>query len=151
MRTLIAVCAVLCLSNAVRADDHADFRMLAWLEGCWSGEGLGGVITECWMSSPDGNMVGTFQIVEDGQLQFFEALLLGEVDGVAGYHVKHYDADFGPWEAADEVVSFAFVSSRGTQAEFEGLTYDMDSDGVLHVELSFANGGVARFDLRRVD
>lgn len=154
MRFLTACLSGLLLSSTAMADDHADFRALAWLEGCWAGEGLGGEVSECWMSSPDGRMTGVFQIVSDGELQFTEILMLGEVDGVSGYHVKHFDADFTGWEERDEEVSFAFISARGTRAEFEGLTYDLGPEGVLLVTLMIgqADGSTARaeFRLRRI-
>lgn len=68
MRILTACLSGLLLCTTAAADEPADYRALAWREGCWSGEGLGGQISECWMSSPDGRMIGAFQMVSDGEL-----------------------------------------------------------------------------------
>lgn len=154
MRIILACLTAVLIHSAAIAEDEVDFRALAWLEGCWEGEGLGGQVSECWMSTGDGRMTGAFQMVSDGELQFSEMLMLGEVDGVAGYHVKHFDPDFTGWEEKDDQVSFAFIQARGTRAEFDGLTYELDADGVLTVSLRFAQGdgttSIARFHMRRI-
>lgn len=126
-----------------------------WLEGCWTGSGLGGEITECWMSSPDGRMVGAFQHVADGALNFSEILMIGEVDGIQGYHVKHFNADFTGWEARDEAVSFAFVEAQARRVVFEGLVYELTGEGQLRIALDMhtGDGGVRTviFHLERKD
>lgn len=153
MRFLTACLSGLLLSSTAMADDHADFRALAWLEGCWAGEGLGGEVSECWMSTWEGRMLGAFQMVSGGELQFSEMLMLGEAGGVSGYHVKHFNADFTGWEARDEQVSFPLVALGENRADFEGLSYVLDTDGMLTVSLAMrqADGSSAtvEFHMRR--
>lgn len=128
---------------------------LDWLEGCWSGEGLGGQVSECWMSVPDGTMIGAFQLVSDDQLNFSEILMIGEVDGVQGYHVKHFNPDFTGWEARDEAVSFPQLSIEAGRAEFNGLVYELIGEGQLRIALDMhtGDGGIRTvvFELERAD
>jgi hypothetical protein len=157
MKLILALLSAFALAGAVNAQDGeaTDFSAAAWLEGCWSGEGLGGEVSECWMSTPDGRMTGAFQMVSGGELQFSEMLMLGEAGGIVGYHVKHFSADFGGWEASDEQVSFQLIELGARTAAFEGLVYQLDADGVLTVSLDMhqSDGGVSvvEFSLRRVE
>jgi hypothetical protein len=128
---------------------------LDWLEGCWTGEGLGGQVTECWMSVPDGTMIGAFQHVADGRLNFSEILMIGKVGGVQGYHVKHFNPDFTGWEARDEAVSLPQESVEAGRAEFNGLVYELTGEGQLRIALDMhtGDGGVRTvvFELERMD
>lgn len=128
---------------------------LSWLEGCWSGSGLGGAVSECWMSVPDGRMIGAFQFVNEGELGFSEMLMIGEVEGVSGYHVKHFNPDFTGWEARDEQVSFPLVSVETGRAVFEGLIYERVGETGLRVHLDMqTTQGATRtvvFDMNRTD
>jgi hypothetical protein len=162
MRPILTLLAVFALASAApiasaSADDGeaVDFSALSWLEGCWSGEGLGGEVSECWMSTPDGRMTGAFQMVSGGELQFSEMLMLGEAGGVIGYHVKHFNADFTGWEERTEQVSFPHVSLSEDRAEFEGLIYALGEDGTLTVQLDMhtSDGGVSvvEFSMRAVE
>ena len=153
MRTLIAgVIGAACLNGQASAE--TDYRELGWLPGCWTGRGLGGEVSECWMPTPDGRLVGVFQYVQDHELVFSEILMMGEAGGIDGYHVKHFNSDMTGWEAQDEFVSFPLVEINADEAVFEGLVYRHQEPDHFIVELDIADasGEVAttRFSLYRV-
>lgn len=113
---------------------------LSWLTGCWKGTGLGGVVEECWLRSPDDVFTGVFQLVKDGQQQFSEIVMIAEFDGTLGMRVKHFDADFDQWESDKGVgPTFPFVEMGEHYIQFDGLRYEL-IDGVLHTTLDMKQG-----------
>lgn len=120
---------------ALGAPAQAEGDDLSWLAGCWSGEGLGGVVSECWMAGSGGLMVGTFMLESDGELAFSEHLVIGEVGGVEGYHVKHFTRDLVGWESREEYVTFPRLAYTAGRAEWGGLIYQLDGAGELTISL----------------
>lgn len=96
---------------------------LAWLEGRWSGEGLGGRIEEAWSAPDGGTMVGYFRLVKDGKPVFYEILTLLEADGGVEMRLKHVNPDMTGWEEKDGFVTFKLVKHDATGAYFSGLTF----------------------------
>ncbi|WP_300555318.1 DUF6265 family protein [Maricaulis sp.] len=114
---------------------QADRDDLSWLEGCWRGEGLGGVVSECWMAGSGGLMIGSFMLESGGELAFSEHLLIGEAGGVDGYHVKHFTSELVGWDSREEYVTFPLVGYSPGRAEWEGLIYEQSEDGALTISL----------------
>lgn len=115
--------------------DEPQLEQLSWLNGCWNGSGLGGVVQECWVSSPDGIFTSVFQLVKDGQQQFSEIVMIAEFDGTLGMRVKHFDTSFNQWESDKYVgVTFPFVEMGENFIQLDGLRYEL-IDSILHVTL----------------
>lgn len=113
---------------------------ISWLRGCWTGEAFGGEVTECWMAASGDLLVGSFMLVQDGELQFTEHLVIGEVAGTRGYHVKHFTPELVGWEGQDEMVTFPFVRRSGNRVDWEGLVYEYDGNGRLTIHLDMESG-----------
>jgi len=145
----ITLLVLLSLSSLRTAAD-VDFSSLAWLEGCWSGDGLGGQIEECWISAPDGRLTGVFQLVIDGKQQFSEILMLTSFSGQIGLRVKHFDADFEQWPSDQGVGhTFPFIETGDGYIRFAGLSYERQGDELLvTLQLEDADGTVRSQVLR---
>ena len=118
------------------AFDIADF---AWLAGQWRGEGLGGSCEEIWSRPMAGTMVGTFRLVKNGEIVFYEIMVLGG-DAKGGYlKVKHFSKNFVAWEDKAECVRFALESVRKDRAVFSGLTLERRGDK-LDIKLKMRSG-----------
>jgi len=101
---------------------------LAWMAGHWRGEGFGGRCEEIWSEPLGGTMVGTFRLVKDGRVEFYEIMVLGpEGDGTA-LKVKHFSSEFRSWEDAEEAVVFPLQSLDGQTAVFDGLRIERTGD-----------------------
>jgi hypothetical protein len=104
---------------------------LAWLQGHWIGEGLGGTTEEIW-SPPLGNsMMGMFRLVKDGKVVFSELLFIVEDQDSLNLKLKHFDADFKGWEEKDVSRKFGLVKREGNTAFFDGMTIRKRDDGTL--------------------
>lgn len=123
---------------------------VAWLEGYWTGEGLGGTCEEMWSPPLGGAMLGTFRLMKDGKLEFSEFFMLVEVEDSLVLKLKHFDAELKGWEEKDRSIEFQFIKSSGTTAWFNGLTYQLADDGVLHVyvAISSKDGSVREGEFR---
>lgn len=122
--------------HTVRLDEgeigKGKIEQLSWLEGYWIGEGLGGKADENWSPAVNGSMTGTFRLWENEKLKFSEFFVLGEAEGSLSLKLKHFDANFHGWEAKDRFVEFKLVKIEGKTAWFDGLTYHVDDQGMLH-------------------
>ena len=155
----LTVAATFCLlllpvHAASTAEDTASVADLAWMAGHWRGEGLGGECEEIWSAPMAGTMVGTFRLTKDGEVQFYELLLLTrEADGIV-MKVKHFTPDFVGWEEKEGAVDFLLENAEPNHARFKGLTVDRDGDE-LEIKLRMrSNDGSVReepFRFRRYD
>lgn len=96
---------------------------MAWLEGHWTGEGLGGVSEETWMAPRDGVMLGMYRLVRDGKPQFYELMMVREHEGSLLFRLKHFDPDLTGWEEKDQTVDFPLVARADGVLQFAGLTF----------------------------
>ena len=153
--TLIALSGLLAATpTADETDTAAVYAALDWLEGCWAGPGFDGEMSECWMRSASGELVGAFQYSEDGALQFSEMLMIGTADDAFGYHVKHFNRDFTGWETDGHPVTFRFQALEETRIVFDGLVLEpVGEDGMrVLLDLGAPDGSVrtVEINLQRV-
>lgn len=114
-----------------------------WLAGHWRGEGLGGVCEEVWSRPLAGTMMGTFRLVQDGEVVFYELMVIGEDDHGMALKVKHFSKDFVAWEDKEGAVRFAAESVKPGEARFSGLTIKRDGDGLdLSLRMRSSDGSV---------
>jgi len=149
MKALVLTVVLLGLGS--RLDAEPAVADLSWLAGHWRGEGFGGRCEEIWSEPLGGTMMGTFRLVQDGQVEFYEILVLGpEGDGIA-LKVKHFSSEFRAWEDADEAVVFPLQSVEGQTAVFDGLRIERIGDRLeirLHMR---SKDGSTRWESLRFD
>lgn len=114
---------------------------LSWLEGCWQGDGLGGEVTECWMTTPDGYGTGMFQLVVDDQLVFTEYFQLADFGSGRELRLNHFDREMATWEDPGTHTIFPFIEASSTRLAFEGMTYELTAPDRLRVEVVLDNDG----------
>ena len=124
----------------------------AWLAGPWRGEGFGGVCEEVWSHPLAGTMMGSFRLVQEDQVSFYELMVLGEDDKGWSLKVKHFSKDFVAWETKKKCVRFALESVGPNAARFSGLTIKRDGDALrLELQMRMRDGTTKMqpFHLRR--
>jgi len=139
---------VLLLSSAVAAQsvrtehtfklDDPDSRVpatlddVAWMAGSWSGEAFGGTFEQAWNPASAGSMVGMFKLINDGEVNFYELLLLVEEEGSLSLKVKHFTPGFTAWEEKDDYIHFRLVGVGSGVVHFSGLSFYQVSDDEMH-------------------
>ncbi len=101
---------------------------------------------EVWSQPLAGTMMGSFRLVIDDEIEFYELMVLGpDAEGVA-LKVKHFSKDFVAWEEKEGAVRFGFESVKPNDARFSGLTMNRDGDKLdLSIRMSSA-GGATRWE-----
>lgn len=119
----------------------------AFLEGRWSGEGLGGEADELWSRPAAGTMIGAFRLIREREVVFYEIYALEEHEGTVVFRLKHFDPGPGlpGWEERDEESTFRLVRVEPDRAWFHGLTLHRQGPDTLLVHLALRGGdGVLR-------
>jgi len=107
---------------------------VAWIQGHWKGEALGGIAEEIWSPPLGGSMVFVFRLVHDDQVSFYEIGHIIESNGSLVMQLKHFDGALRGWETKDETVDFPLVKISPNAVYFEGLTIKRISEN----EVQFA-------------
>ncbi len=110
------------LENAAHAP-AASLADVAWLVGSWEGEAFGRRVEEVWAPASGGTMVGLFKLLDDSGTKMYQIAWFVEEGGSLTLKLRHFHADLTAWEAKDEIITFAFVSSTDDAVNFDGLTY----------------------------
>ena len=117
----------------------------AWLAGHWRGEGLGGVCEEVWSEPLAGTMMGSFRLVVDGEISFYELMVLGPDSEGMALKVKHFSKDFVAWEDKEGAVRFRLESVEPNDAQFSGLTMNRKGDK-LDLSIRMRSGSTTRWE-----
>lgn len=117
-------------SSRVVPGADADIEEFAWMAGHWRGEGFGGVCEEIWSEPLGGTMMGSFRLVKDDEVVFYELVLICEDDDGMAMKVKHFTKDFVAWEDKKGALRFALESVAPDEAQFSGLEFKRDGDAL---------------------
>lgn len=142
-----AVFAALILSSPVLADPLSARHVMDWMEGCWTGEGFGGEVVECWMTSPDGRMTGSFQLVNNGELGMAEIFMLADFPDGPAIRLRHYNPDMSAWEAEGEYTNFPLLDAGEDFTRFEGVTFRRTGEDTARVEVMIESVGEVRTEI----
>ena len=119
----------------------ASLDSVAFLAGSWVGTGLGGEVEEVWTAPSAGTMVGSFKLLQNGEPNFYEFLVISEEEGSLVLRLKHFNPDLSGWEEKDDFVTFPLVKVDNDSVYFRGLTYRKVGDGRLQIYLALHSGG----------
>jgi hypothetical protein len=117
---------------------------VAWIVGSWAGEAFGGTFEETWNPASLGTMVGMFKVMGDGEISFYELMLLAEEEGSLSLKVKHFSADFAAWEDKEDYLNFRLVKVEDAAVHFSGLSFYRINDDEMHSYLTFRDGDSVR-------
>lgn len=113
--------------NTLKLDDpsnmpNASLQSLAWLQGHWQGESMGGISEEIWSLPAAGSMMGVYRFIKDGNVSFYEIVTITEEKSSLMLRLKHFNADLTGWEEKEETVDFPLVKMEENTAFFDGFT-----------------------------
>lgn len=111
-----------------------------WLVGSWTGEAFGGTFEEVWNPPSAGSMIGMYKVLGDGQVRFYELMLLVEEEGSLSIKVKHFNPDFSAWEEKTEHVTFRLVKIEPDAIHFSGISFYRISPTEIHGYLAMRDG-----------
>jgi hypothetical protein len=103
---------------------EANLQSAKWLAGHWRGETPSGTTELIW-SPPLGNsMMGTFKLVENGKVKFYQMATLVEEENQLEMKVKHFRRDLKGREPKDSSLHYPLLKVTEDRLYFSGLTYE---------------------------
>lgn len=105
----------------------ASLEQASWIEGYWKGKAMGGIIEEVWTAPLGGSMMGSFKLVIDDTIQFYELCTISEENGTILLRIKHFNKDLQGWEEKDKSEEFKLVKIASNKAYFDGITFIRDN------------------------
>lgn len=114
----------------------ASIEDVAWLSGYWTGKAFDGEFEEIW-SQPFGNtMMGSYKLVVNGEVNFYEILTIVEEERSLVLKLKHFNRDLTGWEEKNESVDFPLVRFTPEKAFFQGMTFEKINSHQMKVFLA---------------
>ena len=136
-RTLLLLAALAAPAVAQdRPAPPARIGAIAWMQGLWEGEGLGGRIQEVWMPARDGVMLGAFRLMKPDGKGFYELFAVEEHAGSLRFVVKHFNPDFVGWEEKGEAQRFPLTAVGESEARFGGFLFRREPGDVLTIAIT---------------
>jgi hypothetical protein len=136
MRHILVLLSTLAVLGAQEIRPEATLKDVAWLEGKWTGTGLGGQAEDLWSSPAAGAMPGIFRLVKDGKVVFYELMTMVEVEGSLELRLKHFHPDLKGWEEKDKVPSFPLIKREPGKFQFGGILFERIGEHELTVTVS---------------
>ncbi len=119
----------------------SNLKAVEWLAGHWQGEAFGGITEELWTPPLGNSMMGSFKLVVDEKVSFYEIMIISVVEESLIFQLKHFGADLKGWEEKDETMDFKLVKTTPNKIYFEGLTLERINDNELNVYVIIEDGG----------
>lgn len=119
--------------NESEASPKAKLKDVAWISGHWIGEAMGGQIEEVWTPPLGGSMMGSFKLVADGKVVFYELETITEANETLILRIKHFDGDLKGWEEKDESEEFKLVKITENTVYFDQLTFKKVGKDLLNI------------------
>lgn len=114
---------------------------LEWMAGRWQAEAFGGLAEDMWAPPAGGQMVGLFRSYTSGGINFYEIIILLEVEGRLTMRLKHFHSDLRGWEEKNDTVDFPLLDQKGDFWYFEDLTIHCENHEKMTVYLRISNQG----------
>jgi len=159
LKTVVACVALLYVGTAIAQSQRTEhtFKLddpdnpppgtladASLLVGSWTGTAFGGALEEVWNPPSAGSMVGLFKLMHDGEVSFYEILLLTEEEGTLNLKVKHFSADFSAWEEKEDHVTFRFIKAEENALHFSGISFYRINDDEMHAYIVMRSGDEVR-------
>lgn len=120
---------------------QASLNDIDWLAGYWKGEAFGGITEEIWSKPLGGSMMGSFKLVVDEQVSFYELMTITEFENSLLLRIKHFDWELVGWEEKDKSVEFRLVEVTPDAIYFDGLSMKKINENEIKVYVVIENEG----------
>lgn len=125
------------------------------IEGHWKGVAFGGIAEEIWAPAIGNSMMGSFRLVTDNKVNFYELLSISEENSSLILRIKHFNSDLTGWEEKNEVEEFKLIEIKPNKIFFDGLTFEkIDKDEMniyVITEDNDGNQNEIKFNFKKVN
>jgi hypothetical protein len=100
----------------------ANIDQVAWIAGHWKGEAFGGITEEVWTAPLGDSMMGSFKLVVNNAVQFYEICQMVQEGETIMFRLKHFGNKLKGWEEKDETEDFPLVKIEKDAVYFDDFT-----------------------------
>ena len=100
----------------------ASLDQVAWIAGHWKGEAFGGITEEIWSPPLGDSMMGSFKLVVDDKVEFYEICQMVQEGETIMFRLKHFDGKLKGREEKDDTQDFALVKIEKDAVYFNDFT-----------------------------
>lgn len=115
----------------------ASIDNVSWIAGYWVGEAFDGDIEEVWTNPLGNSMMGSFKLVVNNEVQFYELCTISEENETLVFRLKHFNNDLKGWEEKDEMIEAPLVKIENNKAYFHKFTFEKISETELNIYVLF--------------
>lgn len=119
----------------------SNLSAVEWLAGHWQGEAFGGITEELWTPPLGNSMMGSFKLLVDEEVSFYEIMVISEVDESLIFRLKHFHDNLKGWEEKDETHDFKLVKVTSNKVYFEGFTLEKISKDEINIYVVIEDAG----------
>jgi len=128
--------------NTLKLDPSKDLvkatiNDVSWIAGYWVGEAFGGETEEVWTTPLGDSMMGSFKLVVNGKVEFYELCTISEENESLIFRLKHFHSNLKGWEEKDERLQAQLVKIEENKAYFEDFTFEKASENKLNIFVVF--------------
>ena len=149
---LFIVSTTLISQNTLTLEDKdspaALINDVAWIAGNWQGEALGGITEEIWTAPLGKSRMGSFKLVVNEIVQFYELCTITEENESLLLRIKHFDKDLKGWEEKDQSIEFPLVKIEKNKVYFDGLTFEKINEDELNIYVIFKDEGKEEVEMK---
>jgi len=120
----------------------SELKAIEWLAGHWQGEAFGGITEELWAPPLAGSMMGSFKLVLDQQVSFYEIMTISEENNSLVLRLKHFHNNLKGWEEKEETHDFKLVKLSKDKIYFEGFTFERVHQNEINIYVVIEDEGM---------
>ncbi len=119
----------------------ASITDISWISGSWKGKVPEGTIEELWSIPSAGSMMGSFKLIVDGKIKFYEFCTITQEDESLLLRIKHFGNTLHGWEEKEESETFRLVNLTEDKVYFDGLTFERINESEMNIHVLFKESG----------
>lgn len=127
---------------------NAKLSDISWIAGHWIGEAFGGITEEIWTEPMGGSIMGSFRVVKDGKVLFYELETITEEEETLILRLKHFSPLLIGWEEKDVTVDFKLVKVTDSRVYFDGFTFERINENRINTYV-LIKGKEMKFSFQR--
>lgn len=110
---------------------------VSFIAGNWQGEAFGGITEEVWTNPLGNSMMGSFKLVVNNNVEFYELCTISEENETLIFRLKHFHHNLKGWEEKEEVIEAPLVKIDGNRAYFNDFTFERINKFTLNIYVVF--------------
>lgn len=142
MKNLLSLFVILLFSaNSYAQTLKAHVKDLAFMAGTWTLHHEWGDMEEFWGPPMGDNMVSSYRCVKEGKIQFYEFVVIEQVNGLPVMKMRHFNPGNIGWEEKDKPLTYKLIALSKARVVFQSadggvkLTYERLNNKHLNVIL----------------